>query len=58
MGLMDGLFLTVINAVVCLALPKLLSILLAPKGQPSKSTKASPAVINCQEISSEMPSFP
>jgi hypothetical protein len=58
MGLMDGLFLTFINVTVCLGLPKLLSILLAPKGSSSKSTKASSVVINLEETSSEVPSFP
>jgi hypothetical protein len=58
MGLMDGLFLTLINAVVCLALPKLLSVFLADKGQSRKSTQASPTAINSQQTISEVPSFP
>ena len=44
MNLMDGLFLTLINVVVCLAFPKLLSVILNLKNkrlEPSQVTLSS-----------------
>ncbi len=38
MGLVDAIFIVLISTVVCLALPKLLHILQAPKSKPAKSS--------------------
>ncbi|AFZ26831.1 hypothetical protein Cylst_4770 [Cylindrospermum stagnale PCC 7417] len=48
MSLIDGIVLTLLNTVACLALPKLLSIIIAAK---IKNTAQPP------ESSSEIPSF-
>lgn len=36
MGLLDGVFLTVINAIICLGLPKLLSVILSLRTKSSQ----------------------
>jgi hypothetical protein len=53
MRLMDGLLLTLISTVICLAFPKLLSIVLAAKNKP---TASSPTVTKTQEIHTEVAS--
>ncbi|MEA5572843.1 hypothetical protein [Calothrix sp. UHCC 0171] len=59
MNLIDGLFLTAANAIVCIVFPKLLHTILVAKRQQrevvlatAKSTQANP------EITSEVPSYP
>lgn len=56
MGLIDGVIITLLNTAVCLGLPKLLSVILAPKRKKiavkSQPTRTSP------ESSLEIPSFP
>ncbi|MBE9256111.1 MULTISPECIES: hypothetical protein [Dolichospermum] len=52
---MDVLFLTVINAGACLALPKLLSIILARKPQESQPFSI---VSDCQPAKMGITSFP
>ncbi len=54
MGLMDGLLLTLINAVACLAFPKLLSVLLTFK---NKHTEAVQATVSSNNATSEVPSL-
>ncbi|MBW4558567.1 MAG: hypothetical protein KME59_22095 [Trichormus sp. ATA11-4-KO1] len=51
MTLMDGLLLTLLNTVVCIALPKLLSIITTKP----KSTEPSQPAINSQESNAEIP---
>lgn len=41
MGLVDAVFLTLINAVACLMLPKLISTILASKTKPAKTLTTS-----------------
>ncbi|WP_315790701.1 hypothetical protein [Fischerella sp. JS2] len=53
MRLMDGLFLTLISTVICLAFPKLLSMVLAVKNKPTASL---PTVTRTQEINTEVAS--
>jgi hypothetical protein len=55
MGLMDVLLLTVINAGACLALPKLLSIILVRKPQRSQQFSI---VSDCQPAKMGITSFP
>lgn len=55
MNLIDGIFLTLLNTVACLALPKLLSIILSTKSQ---SNKRSQSIMTSQDSNSEIPSFP
>lgn len=54
MGLMDGLFLTLINTVACLVFPKLLSVILTFKNKRTAPSQA----ISSNNASSKMPSFP
>ncbi|MDZ7962065.1 MAG: hypothetical protein RMY34_30055 [Aulosira sp. DedQUE10] len=54
MSLIDGILLTLVNTVICLAFPKLLSIISAAK---TKTTEPSTAVITISEASPEIPSF-
>jgi hypothetical protein len=54
MNLMDGLFLTLINVVVCLAFPKLLSVILNFK---NKRLEASQATLSSTNAKSDVPSF-
>ncbi len=54
MSLIDGILLTLVNTVICLSFPKLLSMILAPK---TKEAKPSPVPITVQEPSAEVPSF-
>lgn len=56
MGVMDGVILTLLNTVVCLALPKLLSAILAPKG--NRAVKSSQPTRTSPEPSAEILSFP
>ncbi|GAX36392.1 hypothetical protein [Nodularia sp. NIES-3585] len=51
MNLMDGLLLTLLNTVVCIALPKVLSVITAK----SESTAPSTPVIESPESSGEIP---
>ncbi len=53
MGLIDGLFLTLISTVICLVFPKVLSMVLAVKNKP---TASSPTVTRTQEIHTEVAS--
>lgn len=53
MGLMDGLFLTLISTVICLVFPKVLYIVLARKNKP---TASSPRITKTQEIHTEVAS--
>jgi hypothetical protein len=54
MGLMDGVLLTLINGAICIALPKLLSIMLAEKAQ--QKVPSQPKV-TAQKSSTKIPSF-
>ncbi|MEH2178443.1 MAG: hypothetical protein V7K56_04610 [Nostoc sp.] len=54
MSLIDGIFLTLLNAVACLALPKLLSIILPANNQ---NTEPSKSAMKSQESNFEIPSF-
>ncbi|WP_414752370.1 hypothetical protein [Anabaena sp. CCY 9910] len=42
MSLIDGILLTLVNAIVCLALPRLLSVILASKKPQNNLPKQSP----------------
>ncbi|MEA5623983.1 hypothetical protein [Nostoc sp. UHCC 0251] len=53
MSLMDGIFLTLLNTVACLALPKLLETLSAK----SQNIATSPSAKTSQNSNSEIPSF-
>ncbi|MBW4575358.1 MAG: hypothetical protein KME08_08760 [Aphanothece sp. CMT-3BRIN-NPC111] len=55
MGLIDCLLLTLINAVICITLPKLLSLM-----KPNNINGTAPSLPNhtLQEAQSEVPSFP
>ncbi|WP_353930937.1 hypothetical protein WJM97_22205 [Okeanomitos corallinicola TIOX110] len=55
MGLIDGLLITVINAVICLGLPKLLSILLSLRTKSPKPSLKNSA-LNTEKL--EISSFP
>ncbi|MCC5644902.1 hypothetical protein LC607_18545 [Nostoc sp. CHAB 5824] len=54
MSLIDGILLTLLNTVACLALPKLLSVILSAKNQ---NTAPSASALTLQDSNSEMPSF-
>ncbi|MEH2080424.1 MAG: hypothetical protein V7K89_10545 [Nostoc sp.] len=54
MSLIDGIFLALLNTVACLALPKLLSIILPTNNQNTESSKSA---MKSQEFNSEIPSF-
>ncbi|MDZ7951418.1 hypothetical protein [Nostoc sp. DedQUE09] len=54
MSLIDGIFLTLLNTVVCLALPKLLSVILSAKNQ---KTVPLQSTLTSQDSKSEIPSF-
>ncbi|MEH1943444.1 MAG: hypothetical protein V7L01_24935 [Nostoc sp.] len=54
MSLIDGILLTLLNTVACLALPKLLSVILAAKKQ---NTASSGSALTSQDSNSEIPSF-
>ncbi|MFN6483630.1 hypothetical protein [Nostoc sp. DedQUE03] len=53
MSLIDGIFLTLLNTVACLTLPKLLSLILSAKRQ----NTAPSASVTSQDPNSEIPSF-
>ncbi|WP_341526428.1 hypothetical protein WKK05_28355 [Nostoc sp. UHCC 0302] len=53
MSLIDGLLLTLLNTVACLALPKLLSVILS--GKKHSAAIKSQAAIEPQESNSEIP---
>lgn len=55
MGAIDGLLLTLISTVICIAFPKLLSIILATK---TKRTSSKPADRKMQEASTAVAIFP
>lgn len=55
MSLMDGLFLTLINAVACLAFPWLLSVLLTSK---NKRSVPSQVTVSSNNATSKVSSFP
>ena len=55
MGLIDCLLLTLINAVICITLPKLLSLM---KPNNTNSTAPSSPEFTAQEVQSKVPSFP
>ena len=55
MGLMDGVLLTLINAAICIALPKLLSLI--PQDKAEQNSSSSPE-LTAQESNSKVPSFP
>ena len=55
MGLMEGLLLTLINAVACIAFPKLLSVILTFKNQ---RTEAVQTTVSSNNAKSKVPSFP
>lgn len=55
MNLMNAILLTLVNTAACLALPKLLAILLAPK---AKSAELSPKRFKLQTARVELTSFP
>lgn len=54
MSLIDGIFLTILNTVACLALPKLLSIILSAKSQ---NTVPLASTLTSQDSNSKIPSF-
>ncbi|MFN6572211.1 hypothetical protein [Dendronalium sp. ChiSLP03b] len=54
MSLTDSILLTLLNTLACLALPKLLSVVLAAK---AKAIKSSQSAVTSQESSSEIPSL-
>ncbi|WP_392533367.1 hypothetical protein [Nostoc sp. C117] len=54
MSLIDGLFLTLLNTVACLALPKLVSVILSAKNE---NAVPSPSAVTSQDSNSEIPSF-
>ncbi|WP_189523583.1 hypothetical protein [Nostoc sp. PA-18-2419] len=54
MSLIDGLFMTLLSTVVCVALPKLLSVIMSAK---KENTVTSPSAVTLQDSNSEMPSF-
>ncbi|MHC5759921.1 hypothetical protein [Nostoc sp.] len=54
MSLIDGILLTLLNTVACLALPKLLSVVLSRKSQ---NTPPSTSAVTSQDSNSEIPSF-
>lgn len=54
MSLIDGIFLTILNTVACLALPKLLSVILPGKNQNTQSSKSA---MTSQDSNSKIPSF-
>lgn len=49
MSLIDGLLMTLVSTVACLALPKLLSVILSAKNE---NTALSPAVVTSQDSDS------
>ncbi len=53
MSLIDAIFLTLLNTVACLALPKLLAILSAK----SQNTAPSTSALTSQDSNFEIPSF-
>ncbi|MBN3926873.1 hypothetical protein [Nostoc sp. NMS4] len=53
MSLIDGIFLTLLNTVACLALPKLLSVILPVKNQNTEPSTSATS----QNSNSEIPSF-
>ncbi|MCC5606374.1 hypothetical protein LC612_06130 [Nostoc sp. CHAB 5834] len=53
MSLIDGILLTLLNTVACLALPKLLAILSAK----SQNTAKSSSTVTSEVSKSEIPSF-
>ncbi|MBF2006537.1 hypothetical protein ACF3DV_28235 [Chlorogloeopsis fritschii PCC 9212] len=55
MCLIDGLLLTLVSTVVCLAFPKFLSMMTVAK---SKATEPVPNVSAPQETGKEVPSYP
>ncbi|MEH2070724.1 MAG: hypothetical protein V7K47_21605 [Nostoc sp.] len=54
MSLIDGLFMTLLSTVVCVALPKLLSVIVSAK---EKNTVTSPSAVTSQDSNLEIPSF-
>lgn len=56
MGLMEGLFLTLINAVACVTFPKLLSVILTFKNQ--RTEAAVQTTVSSNNAKSKVPSFP
>ncbi len=54
MSFIDGILLTLFNTLVCLTLPRLLSVLLAAK---TKKPRQYDSTITLQESSNEIPSF-
>lgn len=55
MTLMNGLLLTVLNTVVCLAFPKLLSMMMSRKTKPAVSSQAT---LTSNNVGTDVPSFP
>ncbi|WP_322732785.1 hypothetical protein [Nostoc sp. ChiQUE01b] len=54
MSLIDGIFMTLLNTVACLALPKLVSVIMSAKSQ---KTASSTSTLTSQDSNSEIPSF-
>ena len=54
MSLIDDIFLTILNTVACLALPKVLSVILSAK---NLNTVPSSSTLTSQDSNSEIPSF-
>ncbi|MDF5707699.1 MAG: hypothetical protein PUP90_08455 [Nostoc sp. S4] len=54
MSLIDSLLMTLLSAVACVALPKLLSVIMSAKKQ---KTVLSPSAVTSQDSNSEIPSF-
>lgn len=55
MRLMDGMLLTLISTVICVAFPKLLSMVLIVK---TKRTAQPQTISTPQEVGTELPIFP
>ncbi|MBD2344547.1 hypothetical protein [Anabaena subtropica] len=55
MNLIDGILLTLVNAIVCIALPKLLSVIQSQKKPQNNLPKQS--AINSQDSSSNIPNY-
>ncbi|MCF4966465.1 hypothetical protein [Nostoc sp. CMAA1605] len=54
MSSIDGVLLTLVNTVVCLTLPKLLSVVLATKNQKPSTSKSATEL---QDTASSIPSY-
>jgi hypothetical protein len=56
MSFLDGVLLTIFNTIVCLVLPKVLSVIFATKNQDQVIVPSQPAIAS-SDSSSEIPTF-